>query len=80
MHAFASTTRYEWLLSCGVVAVLAIAGGLAWLAVEHHRVMLHRTQLACGSFRHAAREPVAPGRLDPPVHPNPLPAILTVDG
>ena len=29
----------EWLLSTGVVGALAIAGGIAWLVVEHHRVL-----------------------------------------
>ncbi|WP_156296726.1 protein UsfY [Mycobacterium paragordonae] len=37
--AAAAYQHYEWLPTCGVVALLAIAGGLAWLAVEHHRVM-----------------------------------------
>ncbi|KQH80993.1 hypothetical protein AO501_05005 [Mycobacterium gordonae] len=37
--AAAAYKHYEWLLACGLVAVLAIAGGLAWLVVEHRRVM-----------------------------------------
>lgn len=46
----AAYRHYEWLLTCGVVAVPAIAGGLAWLAVEHHRVMrIERDWLAAHS-------------------------------
>lgn len=29
----------EWMLTAGVVGTLAITGGIAWLVVEHHRVL-----------------------------------------
>src|ERR1700739_3451536 len=29
----------EWLLTAGIVGAMAIAGGIAWLVVEHHRVL-----------------------------------------
>ncbi|MDP7723155.1 protein UsfY [Mycobacterium sp. TY814] len=48
--AAAAYRHYEFLLTCGVVAVLAIAGGLAWLVVEHHRVIrIERDWLAAHS-------------------------------
>lgn len=31
--------RHEWILTTGIVGVLAVAGGVAWLLVEHHRVL-----------------------------------------
>lgn len=36
--AAAAYGRHEWILTTGVVGLLAIAGGIAWLVVEHHRV------------------------------------------
>jgi hypothetical protein len=37
--AAAAYNHREWVLSGGAVGVLAIAGGIAWLVVEHHRVL-----------------------------------------
>jgi uncharacterized membrane protein YcjF (UPF0283 family) len=37
--AAAAYKHHQWVLSAGVVGVLAIAGGIAWLVVEHHRVL-----------------------------------------
>jgi hypothetical protein len=31
--------RAEWIPTTGIVGVLAIAGGISWLVVEHHRVL-----------------------------------------
>ncbi|GFG55658.1 UsfY protein [Mycolicibacterium agri] len=31
--------RHEWVPTTGIVGVLAIAGGVAWLVLEHHRVL-----------------------------------------
>lgn len=48
--------RHDWILTTGVVGVLAIAGGIAWLVLEHRRVLrIERLWLAehsdpqCGS-------------------------------
>jgi len=37
--ASAAYGHHEWVLSTGIVGALAIAGGIAWLVVEHHRVL-----------------------------------------
>jgi hypothetical protein len=37
--ASAAYGHHEWVLSTGVVGALAIAGGIGWLVVEHHRVL-----------------------------------------
>ena len=37
--AAAAYGRHEWVLTAGVVGALAIVGGIAWLVVEHHRVL-----------------------------------------
>jgi uncharacterized membrane protein YcjF (UPF0283 family) len=37
--ASAAYKHHEWVLTTGVVGALAIAGGTAWLVVEHHRVL-----------------------------------------
>jgi uncharacterized membrane protein YcjF (UPF0283 family) len=37
--ASAAYQRHEWVITAGAVGVLAIAGGIAWLVVEHHRVL-----------------------------------------
>jgi hypothetical protein len=29
----------EWVLTTGIVGAMAMAGGIAWLLVEHHRVL-----------------------------------------
>jgi hypothetical protein len=42
--AAAAYRHNEWLLSTGVVGALAIAGGIAWLVVEHHRVLRIESQ------------------------------------
>ena len=43
----------EWVLTTGVVGGLAIAGGIAWLVLEHHRVLRIESQwLAQHSNRH----------------------------
>jgi hypothetical protein len=31
--------RHEWIPTTGIVGALAIAGGIAWLLLEHHRVV-----------------------------------------
>src|SRR5215217_1688973 len=35
----AAYRHHEWVLTTGIVGALAIAGGIAWLIVEHHRVL-----------------------------------------
>lgn len=37
--AAAAYRRHEWILTTGTVGLLAISGGIAWLVVEHHRVI-----------------------------------------
>jgi hypothetical protein len=37
--ASAAYQHHEWVLTTGVVGAFAIAGGVAWLVVEHHRVL-----------------------------------------
>lgn len=37
--AAAAYQRHDWLLTTGVVGVLAIVGGIAWLVLEHRRVL-----------------------------------------
>jgi hypothetical protein len=37
--ASAAYHHHEWVLTTGIVGTLAIAGGIAWLVVEHHRVL-----------------------------------------
>ncbi len=37
--AAAAYGRHEWILTPGVVGILAITAGITWLAVEHHRVV-----------------------------------------
>jgi hypothetical protein len=37
--AAAAYHHSEWLLTTGIVGAMAIAGGIAWLIVEHHRVL-----------------------------------------
>ncbi|BBU20791.1 protein UsfY [Mycobacterium xenopi] len=37
--AAAAYNHHEWVLTTAVVGALAIAGGIAWLVVEHHRVL-----------------------------------------
>lgn len=37
--AAAAYQHHEWVLTTGIVGVLAVAGGIAWLVVEHHRVL-----------------------------------------
>ncbi len=37
--ASAAYKHYEWVLTTGLVGALAIAGGIAWLLIEHHRVL-----------------------------------------
>lgn len=37
--ASAAYKHQEWVLTTGIVGSLAIAGGIAWLVVEHHRVL-----------------------------------------
>lgn len=37
--AAAAYKQHEWILTMAVVGVLAILGGIAWLVVEHHRVL-----------------------------------------
>lgn len=37
--ASAAFRHSEWLLTTGIVGAMAIAGGTAWLIVEHHRVV-----------------------------------------
>jgi hypothetical protein len=52
--AAAAYNRHEWILTTAVVGALAIAGGVAWLVLEHHRV------LRIESRWHAAREAKKP--------------------
>ena len=37
--ASAAYQHHEWVLTMGIFGALAIAGGIAWLVVEHHRVL-----------------------------------------
>jgi hypothetical protein len=37
--ASAAYRHHEWVLTTGIVGALAITGGIAWLIVEHHRVL-----------------------------------------
>jgi hypothetical protein len=37
--AAAAYNHHEWVLTTGVVGALAIVGGVAWLVLEHHRVL-----------------------------------------
>lgn len=37
--AAAAYRRTQWIPTAGIVAVLAIAGGAAWLVIEHRRVL-----------------------------------------
>ncbi|CAM2852982.1 hypothetical protein BST27_06500 [Mycobacterium intermedium] len=37
--ASAAYKHHEWVMTFGVVGLLAIAGGIAWLVLEHRRVM-----------------------------------------
>ena len=37
--AAAAYHHHEWILTLGVVGIMAILGGSAWLILEHHRVM-----------------------------------------
>jgi hypothetical protein len=37
--ASAAYRHSEWFLTTGIVGAMAIAGGIAWLIVEHHRVL-----------------------------------------
>lgn len=37
--AAAAYGHHEWVLTTAVTGLLAIAGGVAWLVVEHHRVL-----------------------------------------
>lgn len=37
--AAAAYNHHEWILTTGVVGAMAIAGGSAWLILEHRRVM-----------------------------------------
>lgn len=37
--AAAAYQHHEWVLTTGIVGAFAIAGGIAWLVVEHHRVL-----------------------------------------
>lgn len=37
--ASAAYQHPEWGLTTGIVGAMAIAGGIAWLIVEHHRVL-----------------------------------------
>lgn len=37
--AAAAYHHREWIMTTGIVGTLAIAGGVAWLVLEHHRVV-----------------------------------------
>jgi uncharacterized membrane protein YcjF (UPF0283 family) len=37
--AAAAYRQHEWVATAGIVGALAIAGGVAWLIVEHRRVL-----------------------------------------
>jgi hypothetical protein len=37
--ASAAYQSHDWAIPAGAVGVFAIAGGVAWLVVEHHRVL-----------------------------------------
>ncbi|MGE0218455.1 protein UsfY [Mycolicibacterium sp.] len=37
--ASAAYQRHDWVPTTGLVGILAIAGGIAWLVIEHHRVL-----------------------------------------
>ena len=60
--ASAAYGHNEWVLTTAVVGAFAIAGGIAWLVVEHHRVLrIERLWLAehpelFGTVRTAVRQ------------------------
>lgn len=37
--ASAAYQHHEWVSTAAIVGALAIAGGVAWLVIEHHRVL-----------------------------------------
>ncbi|MBS1696424.1 MAG: UsfY protein [Actinobacteria bacterium] len=37
--AAAAYRQHEWVPTAGIVGVLAISGGIAWLVLEHRRVL-----------------------------------------
>jgi uncharacterized membrane protein YcjF (UPF0283 family) len=37
--AAAAYNRSEWIMTTGIVGFMAIAGGIAWVVLEHHRVL-----------------------------------------
>ena len=46
--------HHEWVLTTGIVGAMAVAGGIGWLVVEHHRVVrIERLWLA----EHLAPQP-----------------------
>lgn len=50
--AAAAYRHSDWMLTTGIVGAMAIAGGIAWLIVEHRRVLdLERRWLAEHSER-----------------------------
>lgn len=60
--AAAAYNHHEWILTAAVVGALAIAGGIAWLVLEHHRVLqIERRWLD----QHAAKPIVSPFALPP---------------
>lgn len=64
--AAAAYNRNEWLLTTGVVGALAIAGGVAWLVLEHHRVLRIESQWLA---EHAAAIVTSdPGSVKPPTY------------
>ncbi|WP_102142531.1 protein UsfY [Mycobacterium hubeiense] len=66
--AAAAYKQHQWVLTTGVVGALAIAGGIAWLVVEHHRVLrIERQWLAEHRDLSSDRRPTL---SQPQVHPH----------
>ncbi|CQD22937.1 UsfY protein [Mycobacterium lentiflavum] len=60
--AAAAYQRHDLIVTTGIVGALATAGGIAWLVVEHHRIVrLEQRWLAEHSDSPAGRSP-APSR------------------
>src|SRR5699024_10812654 len=63
--AAAAYNHHEWVLTTAVVGALAIAGGVAWLILEHHRVL--RIESRWLAHQHAQKPTVPSLALLPPV-------------
>jgi hypothetical protein len=83
--AAAAYGRHEWILTTATVGVLAIAGGVAWLVLEHRRVLRVESRWRagyCGSYADRRARWSAPSLADKsagdrPVAPQPRPLVTT---